>query len=816
MKKALFTLALTLVAFMANAQSYTYDVNKDGMVSISDVTFLVNNILGVSNVGEDEQHFVYDVNGDNVANVSDVTCLVNKILGVLNPGEDTKPYLTCPDGNHPHLIDLGLPSGTMWSCCNVGAVKPEAYGDYYAWGETVVKDYYFWSSYTHCKGSKDTCLDLGGDIAFTRNDAAHVKWGGMWGMPTSSQIEELLGNCTSERTTVNGVGGRRFTGPNGGTIFLPAAGRRVIRGISDLGNQGNYWSSNQSSDLYSAGELYFDSEEVSSKFYECHLGFTVRPIAIPLQLSTHALSLLIGRQGIVKITSGQGSYTVSSGDEAVAMAVVENSQLLVSANGQGQTVVTVTDVKSGQKVSIQVTVVVNFNCYDNHHPHMVDLGLPSGTMWSCCNVGADKPEAYGGYYAWGELEVKDNYDWRNYALCDGSIDTVKDLGENIALTDYDLAHVKWGGTWMMPSGYHFEELFNICSAELTSIDGVNGIGFKGPNGNAIFMPASGYCRYSPIDCGINVCSWSSMQMQDDLIRAMGINCYEYFGEIKLNYTDFYRSYGLPVRPVSNIVVSSSNLNIIINSQKEVTVIPDDYSVSNSNPSVVAVSKNDGSVTLSGKEEGQSTVTVTDMQSGRTAVIQVTVECLGCPDQYHPHMIDMGLPSGTKWSCCNIGSSTPEGYGEYYAWGETRCKENYTMGNYSDYDGETNTCIYFDHDLVTSRDVAYSKWGPQWRMPSAEQCRELINNCSSKWTTMNGVHGRKFIGKSGYMIFLPAAGSYGEYGLNGDGGWGFYWTTTPFPSNPNRAYNLYLSASDREVSLSLRSNGLTIRPVSNGK
>ena len=132
-------------------------------------------------------------------------------------------YLTCPDENHPHLIDLNLPLGTKWACCNVGADKPEAYGGYYAWGETEEKTYYSWSNYTHCDGAEYTSHDIGYNIAGTQYDVAYVKWGESWAMPTLEQVKELLNNSTSTRTTMNGVNGYKITGSNGGNIFLPEA-----------------------------------------------------------------------------------------------------------------------------------------------------------------------------------------------------------------------------------------------------------------------------------------------------------------------------------------------------------------------------------------------------------------------------------------------------------------------------------------------------------------------------------------------------------------------------------------------------------------
>ena len=149
------------------------------------------------------------------------------------PDEDdeqvTRPiaYIHCPDSNHPHAIDLELPSGTMWACCNVDADKPEDSGGYYAWGETNEKGFYSWENYQHCDGSATSCHDIGTNICGTQYDVAHVKWGGSWSMPNEDQINELKGYCQFELTTFNGIAGIRYTSKkNGGSIFLPASGYR--------------------------------------------------------------------------------------------------------------------------------------------------------------------------------------------------------------------------------------------------------------------------------------------------------------------------------------------------------------------------------------------------------------------------------------------------------------------------------------------------------------------------------------------------------------------------------------------------------------
>lgn len=142
---------------------------------------------------------------------------------------------TCPDNNHPHAIDLGLPSGTKWCCCNVGASTPEGYGGYYAWGETNQKNRYTPSNYEH--GSYVSIENyqynnIGSDIAGTNYDVARVRMGTPWRMPSYGQMKELDRYCFFQETMQNGVNGILVTGPNGGQIFLPATGFSYVTKLS--------------------------------------------------------------------------------------------------------------------------------------------------------------------------------------------------------------------------------------------------------------------------------------------------------------------------------------------------------------------------------------------------------------------------------------------------------------------------------------------------------------------------------------------------------------------------------------------------------
>jgi len=182
---------------------------------------------------------------------------------VFVPEASMPSYLSCPDNHHPHAIDLGLPSGTKWCCCNVGATAPESFGGYYAWGETSTKEVYERNSYAHFQTENGTkYIDIGTDIAGTSYDVAHVLMGAPWRMPSVDMVKELVENCTYQWTKLNDVDGILVTGSNGGEIFLPAASGIWGTNINNLGKAGGYWTSVD----------YRDYAE-----YACCLSFNAKP-----------------------------------------------------------------------------------------------------------------------------------------------------------------------------------------------------------------------------------------------------------------------------------------------------------------------------------------------------------------------------------------------------------------------------------------------------------------------------------------------------------------------------------------------------------
>ena len=221
-----------------------------------------------------------DVDQDGAVNIADVTSLIDYLLTGSWPDEH-------------EWVDLGLPSGTLWATMNIGASSPEEYGDYFAWGETTPKEYYEWNTYKWCMGSNNTltkyCTNsyygynsfVDNDVELDpEDDAATVNWGAGWQMPTLEQIDELK-DCSSEWMTLNGVYGRLFTGSNGASLFLPAAGYRWKGTIYKAGSYGRYWSSTPRPDYPCyAYYLNFLEEYVEWIYFDRDIGFSVRAVRV--------------------------------------------------------------------------------------------------------------------------------------------------------------------------------------------------------------------------------------------------------------------------------------------------------------------------------------------------------------------------------------------------------------------------------------------------------------------------------------------------------------------------------------------------------
>ncbi len=350
----------------------------------------------------------------------------------------------------------------------------------------------------------------------------------------------------------------------------------------------------------------------------------------------------------------------------------------------------------------------------------VDLGLPSGTLWAACNIGAAKPWDYGNYYAWGETTIRDVTSWHNYLdgnmLNDDDCGTDKDLlngVRDIAGTSYDAAKTNWGGKWRMPTLDELNELSNQCYWVWT--ESYNGSNVKGyivykaksssDKGKRIYVGNTPSSLYSLSDAHIflPLTGWKYQYWSSFLCSSAYAYCLALFSEAGsldgVWLDESKRFYMLSVRAVINKNVPAT------------------------------------STYKSGTENGYD-------------------------------YVDLGLPSGTKWATANVGASKPQDYGNYYAWGETTTKETYNWSNYkygSDYNQLTKYCnnSYYGKDGFTdskttldlSDDAAYVNWGGKWRMPTKTQQKELYNECY--WVFTNSYN---LSGVEGYIVYKAKTSS----------------------------------------------------------
>ena len=777
-------------------------------------------------------------------------------------------------------VDLGLPSGTLWATCNVGANSPEEYGDYFAWGETEPKNDYSWSTYKYCKGSKNTMTKYCTSSEYgtvdnkteleAADDAATANWGSDWQMPSEKQIVELFNshNTTTTWTTMNGVDGRKITSKsNGNSIFLPAAGYRYDTSLINAGSSGYYWSrslyTSNSSDAY---YLYFYSTVIRTNYYYRYYGQSVRPVRVDavqtvvvsnIELSQTELSVKVGETSQLSTTAlpenaSNKNLKWESSDTDVA-TVDQSGKVTAVAVGTCTITCSATDL-SGVKAVCEVTV---WN--DNHddsgtldgHDY-VDLGLPSGTLWATCNVGANSPEEYGDYFAWGETGSKSNYLSGTYKYCKDFYHTmtkyctssdygIVDNKTELELSD-DAATVNWGSDWQMPSEEQFKELINSSNTTTTwtTMNGVEGrmITSKSKS-NSIFLPAAGYRGGTSLDnAGSRGYYWSRSlytSVSDDAY-------YLYFNSSNIYTSDGTRCYGRSVRPVrvqrnkessvTGIDLNKTELLLVPKAFTQLTVTIQPWYATNKNLKWESSNKAIATVDETGKvvavAAGSCTITCSATDgSGVKAECQVTV-LNGNSGTLDGHdYVDLGLPSGTLWATCNVGASSPEEYGDYFAWGETEPKSSYSWRDYKYcgflFDALTKYCTNSSYGIVDNKielepsdDAATANWGSNWQMPSREQCAELINSnyTTITWTTLNGKYGRKITSKSnGNSIFLPAAGWRDDTSLSSAGSSGCYWSRSLDTSRTSyNACNLYFYSSSISTYNNFRYYGQSVRPV----
>lgn len=760
----------------------------------------------------------------------------------------------------PQLVDLGL--SVLWADCNVGARQPEEYGNYYAWGEVETKEIYKWVTYYWCEGDEYHFFKYNFDVErgevdhrtqlMREDDVASVKYGDKWRMPTHHESHELEELCDWKWSTRNGINGYLVTGPNGNSIFLPAGGYMGNTVKYEEGTDAYYWSSSLWLNSYGA----FRYPYVTLEYGVIENG-SPRPAGIPVRAvfgdcahvsAIHLCQDLVefselGRSSQLEVVfepyyaAEQGLKWESSRPDVVSVS----SSGLITSVGYGSSEIIVTSIDGGFTASCNVNV---FETSEASTTKAIDLGL--SVKWGSCNVGASYPEDYGEYFAWGESFPKEKYDWDTYQWSDGDYNTLKKYNNDdywgiadnrtILNLEDDVANNRLGGDWRIPTQDEWRELIDNCICKAGTMNGVKGCFVFGSNGEKIFIPQAGYKHGENYYKGY-LEYWSSSVYQDRPYYAWSVaqtmeNRHQYnsYGAA-LFITYPMRHDGYPIRPVYGEFIHVNSISIRTDSQPEVGTIElsegnsvvltaniSPYNAfekgvqwTSSDPTVAEVT-NTGRVVAMGY--GSATITATSVDNGIQASCLIKVKSITNGHRF----VDLGL--SVRWADRNIGAGSVSDYGNYYAWGETFTKfeysgSTYTLGHMSG--GVLNMDYYINKDnwqtLKLGDDAARAAWGGEWRMPTIQEYRELINHCSWEWVTMNGIKGILLTSNiNGNTLFFPAGGFISDSTPYYRGSNIYYWASTKHQNDPYIAHCYHQVNNYLDVYNEDRIKGMLVRAV----
>ena len=676
--------------------------------------------------------------------------------------------------HEPEMVDLGLPSGLKWASFNIGAARPAEFGYYFAWGETELKDNYEWSSYLFEQPGYDSWYQInkytfedgnGGGIWYDNgvfigdnltvlemeDDAANILWQDGWRIPSIIDWQELIENCSVSWVydyDVEGGPGMVFTGPNGNRIFLPASGYRSDVGFSNLGS----WSYYQSSSVGS-NNSYFTGLNIGDPWANLdsglsrYQGFPIRPVNgsgnnYGLELSTseiHFANAPVGEASEMvfqvkntgylplTITVNCDNSAFASSESSFTLGGKQNKNITVSftptdaSSYSGSINVSAGELGSAQTVSLSGTGInIVYETFSAGGVEFKMVSVPGGTF--DMGMDAGRQVTLDNYYI-GQTEVTqelwtavmgsnpsshtglanlpiENISWFNAKVF---IERLSDLtGEHFRLpTEAEWEYAARGGSYASYDTYSGgNDLDAIAWNSNNSAGTTHPVKTKAPNYLGIY------------DMSGNVWEW----------------CEGFYGELPDNGTVNPRGWPYNESKYPNYRGGS------FQSTTECSVI----NRSSSDYEAESTSNNVG--------------------------LRIA---LGGPS-YSPEAIDLGLPSGVKWSSFNIGACAPEEIGGFYAWGETVQKTTYEWSNYSylqpGYTDVDHLTKYSEFDsktvLEAEDDVATTRWGAGWRIPTTEEWIELVSNTTTTPEQLNGVKGLRLTSSiNGNSLFLPTCGYF---------------------------------------------------------
>ena len=398
-------------------------------------------------------------------------------------------------------------------------------------------------------------------------------------------------------------------------------------------------------------------------------------------------------------------------------------------------------------------------CPDANHPHQIDLG-EAGT-WACCNVGAASPLEYGGYFAWGETMEKEVYSWDEYKYYlgdlngNGSGDDEEEISDDIG-TDICANPLRDAATAQWGEAWQMPNVENTkMLAETCAHEWVT---INGINGRK-FTATNGNTIFLP----------AAGYRRDDYVNKDSEQGYYWTGTASADS-------------------KTLAYNFTLNSER-------------------ARHSYDWYLILGH--------TIRPVAKAPDAAVKAGL----CPNNNHPHMIDLG-EAGT-WACCNVGAKNPLEVGSYFSWGETEEKEVYDWANYK-YWTDLNEDHFVADDEVADigtdisgkaqYDAAVAQWGSPWQMPTYEQFGKLAENSERSVETIGDVVGTKFTASNGQAIFFPITGYlFGERYISNEGKT-YFWLATRSNTLKYADYAEIDKTTWRRYNICDRNRGLPIRAI----